>query len=418
MIKYDHIRLDLEKKFSDEINRIIHGNIILKLLVDARVINSDDSYSKVLDSYNFKITKEMTPRLFDLCIEVKDTLQFSDNIDFFIINSPEMNAFAIPSNYKEHPHRIALNSTIIDKMDDDELRFVIGHEIGHLITKTYKINQMMHFLFQGKEPSLLLKQKYMFWGKLCELSSDRFGLLANKNIEKAISSFFKLISGLPKNIIDFDLEAFIKQNKLFLEAHINEISAQSITHPIPSLRVISLDIFSRSETFRSAVNNKKTVPDKKLNYDMAEILQKFFFMGNDTDVHRMRFIASAGLIMSQIDKAITEDEVSAIIDTLANYLLFPKQFLDEMIGSQKVNDIFYDSINQLLDPKKNRGSIEQEAETMFSYLINIALSDNDITQAEIDFLNKIGSELFGFTKEKIAYMTAEVIADNFQPAGL
>ena len=108
MLKYDHIRLDLEKKLGEEINKIIHGKIILKLLIDARIMNSDDGYSKTLDSYNFKITKEMTPKLHKLCLEVKDTLQFSDNIEFFIINSPEMNAFAIPSNYKEHPHRFEI----------------------------------------------------------------------------------------------------------------------------------------------------------------------------------------------------------------------------------------------------------------------------------------------------------------------
>jgi Zn-dependent peptidase ImmA (M78 family) len=418
MIKYDHIRLSLEKKFSEEINRLIHGDIILKLLIEARIINASDSYSKILDSYNFKITKEMTPKLYDLCHEVKNTLQFSDNIDFFIINSPEMNAFALPSNYKEHPHKIALNSTIIDKMDDDELRFVIGHEIGHLVTRTYKISQMMNFLFQNKEPNLLLRQKYMFWEKLCELSSDRFGLIANKNIEKAISSFFKLISGLPKNIIDFDLDEFVKHNRNYLETHINEISAQYITHPIPSLRVISLDIFSRSEVYKSTLENRKTVPDKALVKEMGLILERFFFMGNDMDIHRMRFIASAGLIMAQIDKLISEDEIEAILDTLANYLLFPKQFLDEMISSSKVNEVFNDSIGNLLDPKKNRGSIEQESEMMFSYLISIAVSDNDITKQEIDFLYKIGSELFGFTREKIAYMIASVIANNFEPYGL
>jgi Zn-dependent peptidase ImmA (M78 family) len=418
MIKYDHIRLSLEKKFSEEINRLIHGDIILKLLIEARIINASDSYSKILDSYNFKITKEMTPKLYDLCHEVKNTLQFSDNIDFFIINSPEMNAFALPSNYKEHPHKIALNSTIIDKMDDDELRFVVGHEIGHLVTRTYKISQMMNFLFQNKEPNLLLRQKYMFWEKLCELSSDRFGLIANKNIEKAISSFFKLISGLPKNIIDFDLDEFVKHNRNYLETHINEISAQYITHPIPSLRVISLDIFSRSEVYKSTLENRKTVPDKVLVKEMGLILERFFFMGNDMDIHRMRFIASAGLIMAQIDKLISEDEIEAILDTLANYLLFPKQFLDEMISSSKVNEVFNDSIGNLLDPKKNRGSIEQESEMMFSYLISIAVSDNDITKHEIDFLYKIGSELFGFTREKIAYMIASVIANNFEPYGL
>jgi len=62
VIKYDHIRLGLEKQFGKEINRIIQGDIVLKLLINARIINSDDSYSKAMDSYNFKITKEMTPK--------------------------------------------------------------------------------------------------------------------------------------------------------------------------------------------------------------------------------------------------------------------------------------------------------------------------------------------------------------------
>lgn len=418
MIKYDHIRLGLEKQFGKEINRIIQGDIVLKLLINARIINSDDSYSKAMDSYNFKITKEMTPKLYDLCMEVKETLQFSDKIDFFIVNSPEMNAFAIPSNYQENPHRIALNSTMIDRMDEDELRFVIGHEIGHLVTKTYKISQMMRFLFQDKEPNLLLKQKFMFWEKLCELSSDRFGLLANKNIEKSISSFFKLISGLPKNVIDFDLEAFIKQNEDDLKEHINEMSSQNISHPIPSLRVIALHTFSKSKVYKDSVKKKKTSSDTALKKNMKEILERFFFMGNETDVHRMRFIASAGLIMAQIDKKITQQEMDAIIDTLANYLLFPKQFIDKLIKGQNINDVFNDAINNLLDPKKNKGSIEQESEMMFNYLIGVAVSDNNLSKEEITFLNNIGSELFGFTAEKISYMIAVVLANNFQPLGL
>ncbi|HXK49290.1 MAG TPA: hypothetical protein PKW56_02400, partial [Clostridiales bacterium] len=82
------------------------------------------------------------------------------------------------------------------------------------------------------------------------------------------------------------------------------------------------------------------------------------------------------------------------------------------------NDVFNDAINNLLDPKKNKGSIEQESEMMFNYLIGIAVSDNNLSKEEITFLNNIGSQLFGFTKEKISYMTAVVLANNFQPLGL
>ncbi|MCK4979456.1 MAG: M48 family metalloprotease [Candidatus Delongbacteria bacterium] len=414
-MNYEVIRLDQEKKFGEEINKIIFGDTITKILTDSKILNTVNDYSKVFESYHFKITKEMTPKLFKLCNDVKKKLKFKEKIDFFIINSPEMNAFAIPSQSKEYANRIGIHSTIIDKMDDDELRFIVGHEIGHLVCKTYKVNQIMRFIFQQKQPNILLRQKFMFWEKLNELSADRFGLIANENVEKAISSFFKLISGLPKNIIKFNLDKFIKQNKAILESHTNELQAQNNTHPIPALRVISLDNFSKSKLFKSITMNKKTVADKKLATDMDKILQKFYFMGNDMDIHRMHFIASAGIIMAQVDREVSGEEINDIISTLSNYLLFPKEFLDDMIRGKKVDAVFNDSINNLLNPQINRGSIEKEAEIMLTYLVAMVVSDNKILDAELEFLYKIGAELFGFTKERISYMLASVIANNFSP---
>ncbi len=414
-MNYDVVRLDQEKKFGEEINKIIYGDTITKILTESKILNPVNDYSKVFESYHFKITKEMTPKLFKLCNDVKKKLKFKEKIDFFIINSPEMNAFAIPSQSKEYANRIGIHSTIIDKMDDDELRFIVGHEIGHLVCKTYKVNQIMRFIFQKKQPNILLRQKFMFWEKLNELSADRFGLIANENVEKAISSFFKLISGLPKNIIKFDLGKFIKQNKAILESHTNELQAQNSTHPIPALRVISLDNFSRSKLFKSITTKKKTVADKKLAKDMDKILQKFYFMGNEMDVHRMHFIASAGIIMAQVDREVSGEEINDIMNTLSNYLLFPKEFLDNMIKGKQVDTVFNDSINHLLNPQINRGSIEKEAEMMMTYLVAMVVSDNRILDAELEFLYKIGAELFHFTKERISYMLASVIANNFSP---
>lgn len=46
---------------------------------------------------------------------------------FFIVNSPEVNAFALPGGY------VFVNRGIIERMDSlDELAGVIGHEIGHV----------------------------------------------------------------------------------------------------------------------------------------------------------------------------------------------------------------------------------------------------------------------------------------------
>lgn len=48
------------------------------------------------------------------------------NLNFKVYLSPQVNAFATPDG------SIRFYSGLMDKMTDDELRFVIGHEIGHV----------------------------------------------------------------------------------------------------------------------------------------------------------------------------------------------------------------------------------------------------------------------------------------------
>ena len=76
-MNYDVVRLDQEKKFGEEINKIIYGDTITKILTESKILNPVNDYSKVFESYHFKITKEMTPKLFKLCNDVKKKLKFN-----------------------------------------------------------------------------------------------------------------------------------------------------------------------------------------------------------------------------------------------------------------------------------------------------------------------------------------------------
>jgi Zn-dependent protease with chaperone function len=97
----------------------------------------------------------------------------------------------------DQPHIVNLNSILVDKFDEQELQFVIGHEIGHIISNNTRINEIMNFFFSDplKLP-VLLYNKLTIWHKLAELTADRYGLIACRNLEKCISGFFKLSSGL------------------------------------------------------------------------------------------------------------------------------------------------------------------------------------------------------------------------------
>jgi predicted Zn-dependent protease len=49
--------------------------------------------------------------------------------NFYILDEKEMNAFAIPGGY------IFVNKGLVDKLNEDELAFVLAHEIGHVAAR-------------------------------------------------------------------------------------------------------------------------------------------------------------------------------------------------------------------------------------------------------------------------------------------
>ncbi len=63
------------------------------------------------------------------------------NYEFFIIDDKELNAFSLPGGF------IYINNGLLEKINNDELSFVLGHEIGHVAAKhaVKKIQSTMAF---------------------------------------------------------------------------------------------------------------------------------------------------------------------------------------------------------------------------------------------------------------------------------
>jgi hypothetical protein len=114
----------------------------------------------------------------------KNTLKYEKEIDFYVTNDPSLNAFAIPRSVETNNDIVNVNSGMISMLDNDELRFVVGHEIGHLISRYARINKLLNFVFPDEvEMPLILKHKIDLWMKLSELTADRFGYIARPNLE-------------------------------------------------------------------------------------------------------------------------------------------------------------------------------------------------------------------------------------------
>lgn len=392
------VGIELEKDVRSQIYNAIQGPIVEKLMSQLSSSSSDVYWRSTMEGHSFKVDKSLMSHLYDLCYGVKESLGFKEDIDFYITGDATVNAFSVASEKEGEPNIININSALISLMNDDELKFVIGHEIGHLINKDTHFRRLISFAFPDmtKCPVILL-YKYRLDEQLCELIADRYGYLAIPNINVCVSAFFKMSSGLDVNKLDVKVDALIEENRKRLDYFLNGAGQSTDTHPVNPIRIEALNLFATCRTQNSL--------DKKMT-SLIDILLKIG--DSDADKYMPYFIASAGLLVASADEELTEEEYESILENLSSYVMFPKDLLD-YVSKQDVVKLFQDSAMKILEAEPGL------KDTLFVYVVDTVFADKKIDDAEIKLVYDIGTGFFDYSEKEIASMFATLIQSGFEP---
>ncbi len=398
--------LPLEVELSTQIYNALQGNVVEEIIKMAKIPFSDNYYRSMLEGHSFKVEEGTLSRYYNIFNEIKETLQFTEPVDFYITGDPSVNAFAIASQEEGEPNIINVNSSLIQLMTDDELRFVIGHEMGHLINKNATLVKLINFVFpHGATIPITLQYKIRLWQQLSELVADRFGYMAMPNLNVCISAFFKMSSGLDFNKMDMKVEAFLEDNKKRLEYFRNDKGINFATHPINPIRVEALNQFSKSVFF-----NEKGTSKEDLENGMNELIEILLKVRNtELDSNMAKFIATAGLIIANCDETISENEIDLIFSELSVLEIFPKTYLED-IAQRDVVETFKESIKKLLELNP------ETREAMLRYLISIALADKDINVKEVELIFNISAGELGYSPMETAQIFSQMIQIDFTPS--
>ena len=398
--------LPLEVELSTQIYNALQGNVVEEIIKMAKIPFSDNYYRSMLEGHSFKVEEGTLSRYYNIFNEIKETLQFTEPVDFYITGDPSVNAFAIASQEEGEPNIINVNSSLIQLMTDDELRFVIGHEMGHLINKNATLVKLINFVFpHGATIPITLQYKIRLWQQLSELVADRFGYMAMPNLNVCISAFFKMSSGLDFNKMDMKVEAFLEDNKKRLEYFRNDKGINFATHPINPIRVEALNQFSKSVFF-----NEKGTSKEDLENGMNELIEILLKVRNtELDSNMAKFIATAGLIIANCDETISENEIDLIFSELSILEIFPKTYLEDIAQSDVV-ETFKESIKKLLELNP------ETREAMLRYLISIALADKDINVKEVELIFNIAAGELGYSPMETAQIFSQMIQIDFTPS--
>jgi len=154
-------------------------------------------------------------RLHHLLADVGTVLDAGEVPELYVSANPVPTAVTIGMNKPI----IVVTSGLVDLLDDEEMRFVLGHELGHaisghavyqtLLQRLIQLSGVLYAIPLGGLGVRAIMAALMEWSRKAELSADRAGLLATQDPATAFRVHMKLASG--GHLEDLDHTAFFAQ---------------------------------------------------------------------------------------------------------------------------------------------------------------------------------------------------------------
>ncbi len=219
-----------------------------------------------------RVTKETAPHIYDIYEIALKRLNMHVEPQLFIKLEYDYNAFTSGIN----DTFIVINSSCIQDVDDDELLYILGHELGHIKSGHLKYHMLAQLLKSGLEGvfkvySHLVTSSLMFalydWQRKSELTADRAGMIAAGGSE-ALYSFCQRIMGRSDcgKYIDFSLESILDQYDDFSTINGNVVGkliyimqTVMIDHPWTIERIKKADEWSKTEQYEKLISAAESV---------------------------------------------------------------------------------------------------------------------------------------------------------------
>lgn len=324
------------------------------LSTDKGVIRAVEKITQYSSGYGFgarrrlltgalRLTRGMSPEIADALAACKEMIGYAKPIEMYVKPDPMLNAFCMKN--PSGPTIVVLSSRLLEVFSPAELRFVIGHELGHASFDHFGIPMPHSAMVEdlaGTIVSRPVSLQLYIWCRAAEISADRIGLVCAQDPEAAASGFFKLASGLSSQRVKTDLEAYSKQVDSLAstpearkEPRDDDDTLDCFsTHPYSPLRVRAVVGFSKSKTYLDAIgkasgsgitdDDLEAVVDRDLDMMQpsyleektvqSELMRKALFLGGLTiaaasgDVDKNEMAALTALLGADYTEKLPKSE--------------------------------------------------------------------------------------------------------------
>lgn len=197
-----------------------------------------------------KVDHRQYPRVHRLYAEAATSLDVAELPELYVQNDRSLNAMAVGM---KQPF-IVVNTGMLELADDEELRCLLGHELGHVLSG-HAVYRTMIIILTSFALRLawfpigslvlygIIAALYEWWRK-AELSADRAGLLACQDPAASLRLSMKLAGG--GDLSEVDTTAFLEQAAEYERSGDLRDSVLKLllvafrSHPMPVARAVEI----------------------------------------------------------------------------------------------------------------------------------------------------------------------------------
>lgn len=206
------------------------------------------------------------PKLDRLRHECAETLDLDTVPNLFIARHPVDMGMAIGI---DEPF-IVLTTGLIERYDLEGIRFVIGHEMGHvlsghavlrtLLLRLLRLQATVNWVPLGALGLRAVIAALMEWFRKAELTSDRAGLLCSQDPSAAMRVHLFMAGGSGE--AEIDIGSFLEQAKEYEETDdfrdsiLKLMTVEGMSHPFAVVRAAQLQRWAASEEYRAILSGE------------------------------------------------------------------------------------------------------------------------------------------------------------------
>ena len=227
-----------------------------------------------------RVGPRQRPRLNQIYSEVIETLDWPVRPQLYVTQTPFVNAGAVGF---DDPF-IVMNSGTIDTLSEEEQRFILAHELGHIMSGhvTYTTIAIILLNFGLSNLPFLagiavmpFQLALLEWYRKAELSCDRAGLLGIQDVNAAMGTFMRLAGGKPGND-ETSLDEFMIQAQEYetggsaWDTILKLLNTAFRDHPFNTVRAAELMKWQRSGQYDAIVGGTYLRRGEEGNQPLSE----------------------------------------------------------------------------------------------------------------------------------------------------